>query len=78
MKIFTNLWSAIGFRYLVILIFAVISWIVFQFIFEEITKIHMGIAAIIAIILSPRIKTIKSQNQTTYHMKWWAFKFIKI
>ncbi|GGE30352.1 hypothetical protein GCM10010832_08530 [Psychroflexus planctonicus] len=78
MKEFSNLWQAIGFRYVVILIFAGILWLIFQFVFEEITKIHMGIAAIIAIILSPRMKTIKNQDETVYQMKWWGFKFLKI
>lgn len=75
MKIYTNLWSAVGFRYFIILLLAGLLWLIFQFVFEEITKLHMGIAAIIAIVLSPRMKTIKSQNETQYHMKWWGFKY---
>lgn len=78
MKTYKNLWSAIGFRYLVILIFAGILWLIFQSIFDEITKVHMGVAAVIAIVLSPKMRTIKTQEGTTYQMKWWAYKFIKI
>lgn len=77
MKTYTNLWYAVGFRYLVILILAGILWLIFQFVFEEITKLHMGIAAIIAIVLSPRMKTIKNQNETLYQMKWWGFKYFR-
>jgi hypothetical protein len=75
MKTYTNLWKAVGFRYVVILVIAAILWLAFQFIFEEITKLLMGIAAIIAIVLSPRMKTIKNQTETLYQLKWWGFKY---
>lgn len=78
MKTYTSFWQALGIRYLIILILAGILWLIFQFIFEEITKLHMGIAAIIAILLSPRMKTLKNQNERLYQMKWWGFKYIKI
>ena len=77
MKTYTNLWQAVGFRYLVILILAGILWLIFQSVFDEITKLHMGIAAVIAIVLSPRMRTIKNQNRTEYQMKWWGFKYLK-
>lgn len=78
MKEYSNMWQAIGIRYLIILIFAGILWLIFQFVFDEITKLHMGIAAIIAIVLSPKMKTLKSQDSTVYQMKWWGFKYFKI
>lgn len=77
MKTYTNFWQALGFRYLIILVLAGVLWFLFQLVFEEITKLHMGIAAIIAISLSPRMKKINTQQDTVYQMKWWGFKYFK-
>lgn len=77
MKTYTNFWQALGFRYLIIIVLAGVLWFLFQLVFEEITKLHMGIAAIIAISLSPRMKKINTQQDTVYQMKWWGFKYFK-
>lgn len=74
-KEYTSATNAILTRFSIIFALSILGWLIAEIFIEELDRLHFGIIAIAAILLSPRYSSYTQEDQKIHCLKWWGFKY---
>ncbi len=76
-KEYTSATNAILTRFTIIFALSILGWLITELFVEELDRIHFGIIAVAAILLSPKYSSYTKQSQKIHCLKWWGFKYLE-
>ena len=76
-KEYTSATNAISIRFAIIFALSILGWLMTDFFVEDLDRLHFGVIAVIAILLSPRYSSYTKQSQKIHCLKWWGFSVLR-